>query len=373
MLKIRSKLDKEMSVINNDWMNSHFRVNIISIVLVIITEIIVFFMFRKMGTINSVRRYLMLYLVYPSIVNCISTLVQAVLYKSPKVPDFIKPYVLTFGLTICCFCVAVVHQYYSSLAFIMVIPVVVSVIYGNKRLTSVMTIVCMILELVNVFFLQYDSDKIMPLTSIDALIPYIVSFVAQACLIIACYKILHLEEKRLLLTIAQENEQKMLREEARTDKLTGLYNRSALAVCFNEIIEESNSDKSNSYIIAMADMDYFKQVNDTFGHTVGDVNLALIGEIILWHCNGGLAFRYGGDEFCMLYKNTPFSVVKKDCEDIQEEFKSKLNEDTKQLGVSLSFGIAGGTTGTAPGKILREADEQLYIAKQNRGTIQIKY
>lgn len=375
MLNIRSKLEKELSQLQNSWMKSHFRVNIVSVCLVSLTELLVYFLFFGFEEILEIPRwnYLIYYLFIPLAVNACSILIQSLCYKSKLFPDVLKPYVLTGGLTICCFGVAVVHSMYISLAFIFVIPIVVSVIYGNKRLTTVTTGINLVLELLHIFVIKYDPDKVDPLAGVDSLVPYIVSLVAQCCLVIACYRIIDLEEDRLRITKRQDEERRMLREEARTDKLTGLYNRSALAVAFNEIVEEASQEPSNSYIIVMGDMDLFKQVNDTFGHTAGDANLALIGDIIKRHCNNGLAFRYGGDEFLMLYKNTPFNVVKKDCEDIQEEFIRRVNSDIRDIGVSMTFGIAGGTSGISPSKILADADSQLYLAKKERGSIKIKY
>ncbi len=374
MLNIPTKLENAHASFQKTWVKSHLIVNILSVLLVTLTEVLIFFLFRALGFFEtSPEKYLIYFLLIPFAINATSVLIQIFCYRSNFVPEALMPYILSVGLAICCFIVELVHCCYQSLTFVMVIPIVVSVIYGSRRVTTVTTVICMVLNLLNCFVFEYDIDKPNPYTDIDALVGYIVSFAAQACLIIGCFKILAFEKTRFALVEKYESDKKMLEDEARTDRLTGLYNRSALSDCCREIIAESTTDSSNSYIFVMADMDYFKQVNDNFGHGTGDLRLALIGEIIAKHCNGGLAFRYGGDEFCMIYKNVPFNAVQKDCQDIQEEFYARLDDATRVLGVSMSFGIAQGMSGTAPSKILQDADEQLYLAKKERGSIRVKY
>lgn len=374
MLNIPTKLESDEFMLRKSWLRSHLWVNIVSVILVTLTEVIIFIAFNAAGILEiDVSKYLTMFLYIPLAINAISLLIQIICYNSKLIPEKAMPYILSIGLAICCFIVELVHCYYQSLAFIMVIPIIVSVIYGSRRLTSVTTGICMALSILNCFVLRYDYEKPDPFTSIDALIGYVVSFVAQACLIIGCFKILSFEKSRFALVSKYDNDRKLLEDEARTDRLTGLYNRSALSECCREIISDTNEGAVNSYIFVMADMDYFKQVNDNFGHSTGDSRLTLIGEIIAKHCNGGLAFRYGGDEFCMIYKNIPFNAVKKDCMDIQEEFNARLDEATRNLKVSMSFGIAQGMSGTSPTKIMQDADEMLYLAKKDRGSIKVKY
>lgn len=368
MKKIPSKLDTALCSLRRNWMKSHLMVNFICMLSVTLAEIVVFIVFCLIGEIEGWEgNYFLHYLLYPFVLNLAALILQIIMYKSESISDTIKMYVLTAGLALSCFIIVVVHSSYQSLSFVMVIPIVVSVIYGTRRLTGITSALCAILEFLHVFVITYDPSKISPFSDINVLIQYCVSFVAQASLIFVCFKILMFEKERIEVTTRQEEERRMLQEEARTDLLTGLYNRAALMTCCREILTEE--DKSSSYVFVMADMDNFKQVNDTKGHTVGDEHLTLMGRLISKYCNGGLAFRYGGDEFCMIYKNIPSAIVKKDCMDLQTEFLTTISDDIKALGVSISFGIAESPSDTIPSTLIKEADVQLYLAKKSKRCI----
>lgn len=90
-----------------------------------------------------------------------------------------------------------------------------------------------------------------------------------------------------------------LSERANTDALTGLYNRMYL----NEVLLESSARINDFGAMLMIDMDNFKSINDTFGHLVGDQVLRAIASIIQKAITpeSDLAFRFGGDEFLVLF------------------------------------------------------------------------
>jgi diguanylate cyclase len=106
-----------------------------------------------------------------------------------------------------------------------------------------------------------------------------------------------------LTAIKLKAQKKQLSEMSRTDHLTGLANRGAL----NEILDQSfhapRISLDNS-VIALIDVDGFKQINDTFGHSAGDQTLQKISEIMR-ACvrENDTVGRYGGDEFCVILRN----------------------------------------------------------------------
>jgi two-component system, cell cycle response regulator len=93
------------------------------------------------------------------------------------------------------------------------------------------------------------------------------------------------------------------RDEALTDALTGLGNRRALTRALDELMPESTPERP--LVLALFDLDGFKQYNDTFGHPAGDTLLQRLGGNLAAFLHGrGRAFRMGGDEFCALFQTS---------------------------------------------------------------------
>ena len=162
------------------------------------------------------------------------------------------------------------------------------------------------------------------------------------------------------------------------DELTGLPARRAL--------EEALASLGPNYAVAMIDVDHFKQFNDKHGHDVGDQVLKLVGGQLALLEGGGRAFRYGGEEFSVLFANGSvrealphLEKVRKSIEgygmavrgdDRPRDFKEgKVHRGEGAvetvLSVTVSIGVAGSDAKHgAPDKVIKAADEALYRAKQ---------
>lgn len=157
------------------------------------------------------------------------------------------------------------------------------------------------------------------------------------------------------------------------DGLTGLPGRRALTEALQRL--------SGRYAIAMVDVDHFKKFNDSYGHDVGDQVLRMVAARLGAVRAGGKGFRYGGEEFALLFAGK--SAV--DCEPVLEELRQAVEEThftlrgrlrprkkpdapkagakRRQLHVTVSIGVADGDGD--PEKIVRAADRALYRAKEN--------
>ena len=160
-----------------------------------------------------------------------------------------------------------------------------------------------------------------------------------------------------------------LREQASRDPLTGLLNRRNLLPTLNAMLEKSAIGKQH-VIVAMLDLDRFKQFNDRHGHVAGDQILAAAGHLLRdFFRDEDRAFRYGGDEFCLFLPRTNRIVGQARL----EAFADGLNEllprapDGSPSGVAVSFGIACFPEDTMQaGELLAIADAALYKAKRRR-------
>lgn len=165
-----------------------------------------------------------------------------------------------------------------------------------------------------------------------------------------------------------EAKNRLLRELALTDALTCLPNRRA--------IEEWSSRQLSgaarhgfSFWVAMADLDNFKRVNDTFGHDAGDIVLKGFGEILKANSrHSDICGRIGGEEFLMVFTHASEENVRLVVERILQQLRDReFSFDGRMIRVTASFGIAGFQGRVAPefGKLVNQADEALYTAKHS--------
>lgn len=148
-----------------------------------------------------------------------------------------------------------------------------------------------------------------------------------------------------------------------TDSMTGLYNHRHITDSLSERIAEAKRYKQ-SLSIAMLDIDFFKKVNDNYGHFFGDFVLVKISAIIEETIRKtDIAGRYGGDEYLIIFTNTDkksaFGILERIRESIEKE---KWNKEG--LVITISAGICELFDHDYP-KLLMKADELLYKAKEN--------
>jgi diguanylate cyclase (GGDEF)-like protein len=167
------------------------------------------------------------------------------------------------------------------------------------------------------------------------------------------------------------------RSMAMDDELTGLPGRRAL--------NEQLLKLGNRYAIAMIDIDHFKLFNDDHGHDVGDQLLRMVGARLLSLEGGGQAFRYGGEEFSVLFDGK----TREEAAPVLEKFRAALASapfivrgkrrprkkptnsplpagSQKKVSVTVSIGVAApdGSDGT-PDQVIKAADAALYRAKRS--------
>ncbi len=161
-----------------------------------------------------------------------------------------------------------------------------------------------------------------------------------------------------------------------TDELTGLPSRRAL--------KQDMMKLGFHYAIAMLDVDHFKKFNDTHGHDTGDEVLKLVASIIKDVSGGGKAFRYGGEEFTLLFPGKTVTEAIPHLEELREKIakrgftkrstgrskssaksRSQSGRAGKQLFVTVSMGISQKSEKyKKPDEVMKAADSALYRAKK---------
>lgn len=145
------------------------------------------------------------------------------------------------------------------------------------------------------------------------------------------------------------------------DDLTGVYNRRIFDENLNALINKNQDTNIENAYIALIDIDHFKEINDTYGHLVGDKILKSFANMASKAiCYPNILARWGGDEFGLLYYGESKDVVSK-----LELFQSYINKVGKSAGmkVTLSIGITDLRHKDTVKTLLRRADEALYESK----------
>lgn len=158
-----------------------------------------------------------------------------------------------------------------------------------------------------------------------------------------------------------------LRDTSLRDGMTGLHNRRFLEEFIDKLISQAQRNK-DTYTLLMIDVDYFKMVNDTFGHDAGDKVIIELSKILKKSIRqSDLAIRYGGEEFLVLLNNSTPEGAMSVAQKISQSFsKMVFNFDMQEVKKTLSIGMATyPSDATSIWKCIKFADTALYEAKKS--------
>lgn len=150
------------------------------------------------------------------------------------------------------------------------------------------------------------------------------------------------------------------------DALTSLANRRAGSQKLHQTMK-SFTEHGTPFCVAIADIDFFKKVNDTYGHDCGDQILKNISAKLRQHMRGkGTVARWGGEEFLFIFENAGIAAAVSVTQSILEDIRAMENHyDDQLIKVTMTFGITAGDSADNITDLLRLADEKLYHGKNN--------
>jgi diguanylate cyclase (GGDEF)-like protein len=165
-------------------------------------------------------------------------------------------------------------------------------------------------------------------------------------------------------TQALEEKTHELELQATRDNLTGLFNRRYIDQYLALQLERCKRERRH-LTVALADIDFFKRVNDQHSHSTGDAVLRRVAAVLRERCRASdVLARYGGEEFVLCFPDTDAREAQLICELLRAAVASG---NWAQLGltadVTISFGIAEYSADASPERLLNRADTRLYEAK----------
>lgn len=200
------------------------------------------------------------------------------------------------------------------------------------------------------------GDALLPAAD-NLFIPNIIIRAVNIFLVILClWLITYLVEKKLA---------KELEKLADYDTLTLLHNRRSMNSHISSVLKQAEKG-DGTFTLLMCDLDNFKHINDTYGHDCGDLILKTVANIISCDVHkDDVVFRYGGEEILIMVRADK-DVTKKVAERIRSDIeKEKISYNDSDVKITVTIGVAGWKPNTTVAELIKIADNNLYVGKNN--------
>ena len=359
------KIKHKYARIDSDWLMFHYHLAIALIIFSFVTEVLIGLFLINSDMLNtSITIYFLKYLLIPSLINFSSIGFTAYIVKKQSYSQVLKAYVVSLTMILSCFVLYTVHSAFTAVFFIFAIAILLTTIYANYRLTLVTIIFSFISILISELFIYWDLDKISVMQSTERFSDFVVALLILLAFSFVIMIIIHFEQKKYEVSIAIEQERALLQQRIQVDELTGLFNRKGL----HQALKDVEDNGKDNYILAVADLNGFKQTNDVYGHLIGDKVLVEFAKILKEYDHKFKSYRYGVDEFCLLFKGYDQDMVITICEEINDKTKQIKLSEHDDLKISVSFGIASYQDEIDSVKLFIQADQALYEAKSSMDT-----
>lgn len=369
MNKHINEIRTEYQKIDRDWLKLHYRTTAFLVFFALIIEIVMAFVIIGSDIIStSVPMYLFKFMIFPTLINMLCLLVDTIIFYSKRISQNIKIYTVSISMVVICFVLYTVHSFFAATSFMYAVAILLTAVYTNYRVTYLTSVLSLTSLLLSELFIQWDVDKVSIFKDTARFGEFLVAIAVLASFSFVSIVQIGYERKKNEASILKEIERQNLKEKIHIDEITGLLNRTAL----HEALKEFDTDNpGDDFVFAIADIDNFKKVNDEFGHHIGDHCLIEFAKILNDNLEKSFVFRYGGDEFCLILRNTEINTAISICEKIQKKIQQIEHNHHHLPKFTVSFGLAEYMKEMNSVQLFVNADNALYKAKRERNSISI--
>ena len=294
----------------------------------------------------------------PTILNLLTHLTAMICIKSPKITQKGKNTVIIVALMITSFVVALFHREFPVTCCAFVFPIILSAMFNNKQLlkgsfgATVLQLLCV------AGALWWDGKDPLELT-LDMIVLLGFAVVAFFCGVFS----INFSQQNEAIIRSQAKSNSKLREDVLRDQMTGLYAHQAFLAQL-QVQASTATDTNVPFCLVMMDLDDFKRVNDTYGHDCGDEVLLHFAKTLHRRCSmTDTAYRYGGEEFAVIFRGKRAGEVYDTVQDILSYFRGYRFSFTDSP-ITFSAGICQYAPGMTGERLFEAADRTLYAAKR---------
>jgi diguanylate cyclase (GGDEF)-like protein len=357
----------EYTKIDESWLQLHYKTSVILVIFSLLVEIAMGMILVNSDMLTTtVYRYYLKFLIIPSGINFILITIETLIMRSKRFSQNHKIYSVSLIYVGIGFVLFSVHCTFTAAYYIFAIAIMLTAIYADYRVTCVTALASISSIIISELFLEWDKDKISVFENTHRMGDFLISLFVLLAFSIAIMAVIRFERRKNSAGIQKEIERQLLQQSVHMDEMTGVYNRKAFRAEM-KYVEDTASDRN--YTLAIVDIDKFKDVNDTWGHHVGDRCLIEFAKILKEFCLDMTPFRYGGDEFCLLFCDKSMEEAEAICGEIKTRVNLLCFEDYPTLILTASFGIASISDQVDTVRLFIHADRALYEAKKVRNAI----
>lgn len=351
------------------WNKKILNIYWLIIMIIFAIEVIAFFITTYIeGYIDS--QYFKLYVILPVFLNFTILTVTNVIYVliKDKYERWIKYLIILCSTLLAC-SIVYVHYGVSVIYVLFIFPIFLSELYRDKKLTLFSMIINLICYLLTVFLY-------LPLKLKGSYHHNYFDFLAVITLIISTFIIVlsfidRAEEIIQSLLMVHENQQELtiknfiMEFNSKIEPSTGLYNHKTFYEYLECLIEQSEC-YGFSLSLAVLDIDNFKRINDTYGHSLGDKVIAALADIIKGNIDADdYAARYGGEEFAIIFTDKNKEKALEITEKIRIKFYNTIINEIENEKFSISIGLSEYSSRMSRQTFFENADAALYNAKKS--------
>lgn len=348
--------EAELVRLDARWLYLHLYTTALIAAGALVVELVMYLWLKSSDMMASgLVRYLVKYVAAPGCANALMLLSGLAVVHAPRIPRGQKACLISLIMTLVCTVLYVVHSIFEIIILIYALPVLMSVLYERRRLTTLIWLLCMSLA-IGGRFIPWDPGNKLTAKTFQNLT---VGLVLLNGVYVACMAIIHYMKKKRQLIRRQDAENLLLQQQMLMDPLTGVGNRAAL----REGLDRLTGQALPCHMVMM-DIDGFKGLNDSQGHLYGDRVLETLGRLLteMAACYDMAPYRYGGDEFLLLFFQCAASEAEQALRGAQRALARSFG-----AGVTFSAGLVACVCEAEPLRALRQADEALYRAKELGG------